>query len=629
MATNYTAEQVQELMAAKNIVSSKLYELLPEIIRDNDPMDALKAFFGAVQTEYDRNKDSITDVLMLVDPVNINANYVLEGSPVFFYPEQFLTSNSGATTATNIVFDGNPAGVSGNGFYNGFGVYVWRDFVTPESRGQYRRIVDYNGSTKVATLDLPWTINPGGGSIIAMCWPDRIFIPTEIIADPTRGDGTLLPDQRMVSSSANRVVLPNLFYISDRNDYYKGWDIEFLDGDNQGLRFPIVTYLGDESDPDETPFTAQVAGAFPAAPQAKDWFKLIPPSQDQVSVTNDFYKDRWVRIISGTEDATFNNVYPFRIQNRRILRSEYRTFTGSDSIVPAAHVCFIADDATGEGERWEVPPGPDFIFGITNHFVSLNYLARQVGFDLDALDAEELQREQIRQAFNFYKLKGTRRAIELIARSFGLEASVTEQASNYVHPPDPINVGPGSCSPTHKQYPWSEVTPHIERGLGEDEVPCNYLTATSRDDARIPDSDIKIFLSRINPKAFFDSTILDRILDKVEIVRPIHVEIILVGFLQVARESIDLTEDLQFAGTFQYDEDITVAEGFFGTPTGTVIVPTSTEGLGVDTFLLIFSEARYDVIRDNRHDGILPKPVDAFSSGAVRYDVGTIYHEGD
>lgn len=625
-ASGFNEDQVRKALAKADIVTSSVYELLPEVVRENDPEGALKAFFGGVQAEYDRQKDSISDILMLIDPVGINNKFILEGSPTFFHTEQFLPL-SGATSNT-IVFNGSPPGVGGDHFYNGFGIFVWSDATTPDAVGQYRRVTNYVGATKTATVEPDWTVTPSGtDTIVALCWPDRIWLPTEVVSDPRRADGTVLPDQTSLPDSerTSKVILPSHAYISVSDDYYNGWQLEFLEGPNVGVRWYIADFVGQ-------PPTVEIRGRFDEIPLRGQWFKLIPPAADQVSTTNNFYEDRWIRVISGTNDSTNN--YRFKIQNRRIIKSVYNPLA-----VPASHVAYVADVTTGEGERWEFPPDPNNYFGVTNHFVSLAYLARQVGWELDSLDSEELQREQVRQAFNFYKLKGTKRAVELITRAFGLEATIQEQASNYVHPPDPVRVGGGSisgynnrgresCPPSHNQFPWGQVRQHLERGGGEDDVDCSLeANSETRDRARIPDSDIKLYVSRTSPSVFFDGGLLERIVDKVQDVLPIHVEIILVGFLQVGREKVQIAESIEMEGTQDILESVLVNEGFFVTPVGTVVVPLNVEGVSIETSLLVTTEARYDI--NFRYDGTPPALLtDPPNRGQTHYDVGQLFHQG-
>src|SRR5690348_9710753 len=81
-----------------------LYELLPQVVRDGDPDGVIKALMEAVEFEYQRNKESIQDVLLLVDPLNINRKFVLEGNPAVSAVEQFFTT--GANTTNTVSFNG-------------------------------------------------------------------------------------------------------------------------------------------------------------------------------------------------------------------------------------------------------------------------------------------------------------------------------------------------------------------------------------------------------------------------------------------------------------------------------------------------------------------------------------------
>ncbi len=613
---SYTPKQIQQTLTRADIVSTRVFELLPEYVRSGgDPLKALQSFFGAVQDEYDRHKNSITDVLMLVDPRGINNRFILRGNATFHHIEQLLPYT--AATSTTITLNGTPPGVAGDDFYVGFGFYILIDNASDAPETQYRRVVDYDGTTKVATLDIPWTTLPTSG-VLVLCFPDRIYLPVPIVSDPNRSDGTILPNQTSLTST--QVRLPAHFYISQADDYYNGWLLEFFDGPSAGIKKTIVDYTGST-----LLLTVDSAYPTPAKPTFGNWFRLVPPDNSGISTSNDFYKDRWVRVVSGPSDKS----YTYPIEVRKIIRSVYDATS-----VPAKHVAYVWDPQTREGRPFDFPPDPSTYIGISNHYVSLAYLARQLGYSLDALDPEELQREQIRQAFNFYKLKGTARAIDLICRTFGLSSSILEHASNYTHAPPRVAVGPGSDSPAHTQHPWSTVTPFIETGFGEDSVPSSYLMPPGRDTARIPDSDISIFLKRLHPKVAFSGQLLSRIIGKVDQVLPIHIEILLVGFLEEIDEVVKATEAYSMAWTLIPSESVHVVEVFIGTPIGVVPVSLLTEATKVAQPLVIRTPGRYDI--GCRYNGTVPdpsvSPTDLGSSGPpiglLRCDIGKVLHSG-
>jgi len=585
----------------KPISKILLYELLPQVIREGDADGVLEAYFGAVEEEYKRNRESIQDVLLLVDPLNINRRFVIEGNPAVSTPEQYITI-SGATSTT-VTFDGSPTGATADDFYNKFGIYVLSDEIEPDSVGQYRKIEDYTGSTKIALIDRPWNFTPSNSALLVLCWPDRVWVPTEVVGNPASVDGTVLPDQASipVNDRPTTLLLPSLFYISDIPGYYKDWSIVFLDGQNDGFKYKIGAYSGpshiatlqDRLDKNETNGT---------------WFKLVPPEGNLVGTSDNYYKDRWIRVVSVTQDPTWG-VFPL-VQTRRIIKSVYDPLA-----VPAHHVCYVHDAASDEGELFENAPAPDGYIGIANHNVSLSYLAQQIGYTLDTEDPEEFQREQLRSAFNFYKLKGTNDAIELICNTFGLRVRVAEQASDYTSSPDPIAVGPSAVTPAHHRYPWGTIQAPLLTGRGRDDVPNSYNTEAGSLAARIPDSDIKIYLQRYHPKVAFDGGILRRIVRKLSEVIPIHVEIVLIAFLEEAIEHVAVDVSMSQHGTFTVSEGVGVAEGFIGSPVGTVPVDID-EGVVAAIAFEAVIPARHDVLQD-RHD------VGKF--GAItRFDRGTI-----
>lgn len=588
----------------KDIVSTRIFEFLPEALRnkDVDPGEALKAFFGAVQEEFDQNKESIDEILFLIDPYNINNRFILQGYPTFTHGSQQVTYSGG--TATTITLANVPPGVSGDDFLVDFGIYIVYDTTYSGLKGSYRRVTDYNGSTKVATVDTPWPTGlvPTTG-VIWLAWPDRVYIPIPIMGDAREVSGTTLPEQPG-SLANNQIMLPGVFYLSSQDDVYNGYYIEILLGTGKGQTRLISDYEGSTR-------IATLEKAWAYKPIQGDWFKITHPTRFGME-TNDYYKDKYVRVLSNTKDPTVNydtNLLRGQIQTRRILRSEYDPYS-----IPASHICYIHDPVLKEGETWILPPDPDSYIGIVNHYVSLTYLARQVGYRLDAEDPENLQRSQIGNAFNFYKLKGTKRAFEIICRSFGMIPSVQEQGSNYSSAPDPVNVGPDHCSPRHTQYSVSPSS-FEEKGLGEDGVPCSWYVAPGKDIARIPDSDIKVYLKRAHPNIVIDERFMYRLIDKLEDVRPIHVEILYIGLLESFLDSFGATEDLAFEGMMSLSETFDASESLF------VLSDSQTwkfsDDTVVDEELLIRSKSRWDYMSHRYED--FPKS---------RYDVGKIYHRG-
>jgi hypothetical protein len=89
--------------------------------------------------------------------------------------------------------------------------------------------------------------------------------------------------------------------------------------------------------------------------------------------------------------------------------------------------------------------------------------------------------------------------------------------------------------------------------------------------------------------------------------------------LESEREDIVVGEDLTLDIGNTLEEGIGVFEGFFGTPQGTVVVPLVVEASGIDTFLRIVSDLRYDTAMARYGQG---------APRGGRYDIGRILHEG-
>lgn len=586
---NLSDAEIAAIISSSNADTEiKIYELLPQFIRDQDPDKVVRGFCEAVQAEYDRCKSSITEIIAVIDPQAVNKSFVLDGNFVFFHPEQFIYGASATNTPSGrVVFDGPVGGVPASGFYRDFSIFVWSDPDAPTAVGQYRKIIAYDGPNLTATVDEDWAVIPSGNATFALCWPDRIWLPVAIVSDPRKAGGTLFPPQNFptdvpVGSNTiqQQVLLPGLSYLSTIDDYYIGWTLDFLDGVNAGKSVKIIDYVA------ATKILVTETAVTP--PAENDWFRISPPIANNIGVSDNFYKGRWVHIAGATpQDVSYGR--KIRTQTRQIVKSKFDPLT-----TPASHIAYIYDPRTGEGEQFEFPPAPTMLYGISNSYVPLQHLAAYVGIELDELDPEVYQREQISQAYNFHRLRGTRKAMELVCNAFGLDVEIDETASNYSHAPSNELVGPEAAAEVnHRQYNNSEIVPVIKQGLGIDDVPVSYLTSPGSETARIADSDIRLYLSRrnLNIEAF-DGEILSRILRKLRAHTPIHVQIIFVGLLTRLQESVDLDEALTCEIRPLFEYELGVAETFIGTPIGTVpIVDAYT--IGLDDDVSISTEARY------------------------------------
>jgi len=595
ISLNLSDAQVSQIITNQGeTVDARFYELLPQTLKQQDQEGIVKGFFEAIESEYERHKKSIGGIVGIISPQDVNRSYILSGNPVFFHPEQFVLGASAGSPAA-LDFSGSVSGVSGSGYYRDFGVFVWSDETTPTSVGQYRKVISYDGTTKMAELDYDWDVLPSERAIYALCWPDRIWLPCAIVSDPREANATLLPRQILDNTfltglgidnrdiqTGKVVLLPGLSYLATYNNYYVGWTLDFLDGNNEGTSIPIKNYYCN-SGSYVVVLEKSVSGL-----KKNDWFRLTPPKTNSISISDDYYKGRWLYIGYPTSnDITYKGrVKP---QVRRILRSTYDPLA-----TPSSHVAYIYDAKTGEGEQFTHPPAPTFDYGILTSYIPLQHLAAYVGIEIDEEDNELYQREQISQAYNFHRLKGTRRAIELAARSFGLEVTIDEAGCNFVPAPDNDATELSAVERrAHKQYSNAEITPHVKYGKGFDDVPISYLTSPGNLAARIPDSDIRIFLSRTElSKDTFNVNVFERVVRRISPHIPVHVQIIFIGLLTKAVENIDVEELMTCEIRPLAIEEIEITETFVGTPLGTV--PTlDAYTVVVQPSVAIVSQARY------------------------------------
>lgn len=598
-----TEKQVRDTLTKLPITGSKVFKLLPEYLKNpsEDPGQVLKAFCGAVSEEFDRTKSQIQDIVFLVDPLGVSNRPVYEGAPSFDQGDQFLVyQNPGVLNSANeiVISQSNPVSVPDN-YFVGFAVTIIFD-ANGVISNQYRKIIQSTTVNDVTTLTVspPFTGNVSTG-VIAVCRPDIVKIRPPIVANPLNPEGTVLPPQTQGPQLRKTTLrLPGVSYISNTPRQYIGYSIEILSGVGKGQVRNITAY---NVAPDNRIIT--VDRPWSIQPEQGDWFRLSAPNL--ASTTQDFYKDRYLKILSGSSDTT--NGYSFKTETKRIIRSEYNPLD-----IPASVTLFLEDNITGEGSRLEFPPDPTSYVSIINQDISLLYLARQLGYELDSVDPEELQREQIRQAVNFYKLKGTKRGFELITRSFGFEVNIQEQTSNYVPAPPAVDVGPDSVSPPHIQIPWPP-DPYVEDGSGS--VPPEYYVE-QRDTVKIPDSDIKIFVKRLVPNLEITDGLFDRLLKKLEDVRPAHVEIILIGLFEEFFEEGSISDALSFDGDLSLSDSIEISDSL--APVTDSIRQSLSDTCDTVQNLVISSPSRWNVY-EHRYNEVPYIP---------RYNVGKVFHNG-
>lgn len=588
----------------------RVFELLPSFLRQQDKDEVIRGFCEAVQSEIDTLRDSITDIVTIMDPQKVNSSYLLQGNLVFFHPEQFMYGCTFSNGPATVTMNGPVAGPAASGFYRDFGIYVWSDTDTPSSVGQYRKILSYDGQTAVGVLDEEWSVVPSDNAVIALCWPDRVWLPVDLVSDPRRPGGTILPAQDRdflhdtYGFDKSRVVrLPGLSYLSTIDNYYVGWTLEFLDGVHQGTAIKVVEYVADLK-----VLVLESGMSIPA--NENDWFRLSPPGIDKVSSADNGYLNKWL-IVQPTTDAEISYGKTIRLQSRQIVKTEFNPLA-----TPASHIAWVYDPTTGAGKEFEYPPPPPAFYGITNSYVPLTYLASYVGIELDEEDPEEYQRVQISQAYAYHKLRGTRRALELVCRSFGLNVLIEELASNYTPAGGTSIKSDLLIGVPHIQYGNSTITDVVLEGRGPDDIPVDYANFPGMLNARIPDSDINIYLEQVNqstPTPF--DKIIPRLLKRLNFYLPAHVQVILVGVLSRHKTSVEVDDPLTRYGTYSASSAVDATEDLGSYLVGDAPIVGSYD-LEVTEPLVIYSQVRYGLgSRFSRISGVPAFP--RWSTGLV------------
>lgn len=184
---------------------------------------------------------------------------------------------------------------------------------------------------------------------------------------------------------------------------------------------------------------------------------IISPPWSSTPFQGDLIEVCWPNFIDLTEDASIDDGYYTGMWLRIAAGPgsnpvEYRQISEYDGDARRAYV----------DVEFNTPPDRTSVFEVVPYHVGLQHLASDVGWILDGDEPEALQREQIAQAVNAYKLKGTVRGFELVFRAFGFLANIQELSSNYASAPSLL---PGVCEESFRTYttPPDEL---IEDGKG-------------------------------------------------------------------------------------------------------------------------------------------------------------------
>jgi hypothetical protein len=396
-----------------------LYELAPYSLKDPtvDPAKLLQAYLDAVQQELDRQRTETAGIAVLVDADGLNVTFawgeaLCDPVNISVQPER-LVVGSVSTDGISVTFDSAGMISSLDDFFVGYGL---RALTQTEQNGvanpianQYAKILDYNGTTKVATVSPPFS---QGTTLVGfeLCYPRLVYLPPvdgtvdQLFTGTLKGQGS---GQGGGGSAKNQVFLPEQFDQGSApqftNGYYIHWYLEITSGNAAGTVKKIVAYDG-------ALLRVDVESDYQDPPVKGDTFKLY--AGRFTSNSTNYYGGYTLRVMDG----------PGKGEVRKVVNY----FTRVDATGKIVSRFLVLDG------NFTNPPAATSSVGILTTHVNLGYLARQVGYEhLDSSEPEILQRQQILGSVDFSKLKGTTRAFELLFRTFGFDADVVEIASDY------------------------------------------------------------------------------------------------------------------------------------------------------------------------------------------------------
>jgi hypothetical protein len=627
---------------------SQTYNKLPPYVRDRaDAGYTLGGIAEAADNEYEKAKQSIKGMASFNDPRGINGDFAVSFQSVVTDTSriQLVTFIDANTVRLPEEFSGGAY----NGYLVGFGLQ-FRNLIgiSPISDRAYRRVITFEGG--VATLEAAVVGAENELTYAILCWPDRVDIPGPVIADPRTVNGvmggTVLPPQNpstiltIVGNEVphidpDRIVkLPGHLYISGVPvGAWDGWSLRFLDGVNEGQDFPITSHL--KSPPGWSAFTyLSLQSAIPGGAVEGDWFTLIPTASDFFSSAQNAFRGMFIQAsaVSASSSGYLGQGLPK--QTREIISSEFSALS-----IPAKTTAFIFNPSDNSGTEFEYPIIPDSFVGISNNYIELAQLADYLGIYLDDLDPDLLQREQIASAYDFHRVRGTKAGIELLCRLRGFEASIEELSSTFTpgaesfptRTPGSLNTSVTSTgggfihtniigatvTVAHKQLPNEELSPDLVVPQNGQGVPRAYVaTAAGRNDARIPDSDVNIYVERVNPLAQVSVSLFQRLARQLtDQGLPAHVSINILGILQRFNNNVWVADPLRYR--VGNDTDLIVEV------TGDLLVVSIGDGssfidepASVSSSLLLTMPARYGNTRSaNTFAGA--------SEGVPRWTIGT------
>lgn len=605
--TSYTDAQIESLIVSNcsTIRRNTTYAQLPQYVRQSaDEGGRIEGIAATATGEYDKAKQAVRGMSDFTDPRKINDAFAVEFQGVLSMDAARGIFVQFTDDSTVEIIGGNWPNL-GNGFLDGFAVSFPASFNHTSVELQYRRIISSETVGTSYRLKLDQAIDtayantsvlPDPTQFAYLSFPDRLDLPSVLISDP-RQEGTTLPTQDLrsqVSSmglthteSGRVVVLPNRDYmLAVPVGAWDGWTIRMIDGVHAGEEVYIddhIKYSGAHVLSIRSPLESI---------SADDFFMLIPPTDQFISPVKNAYSGMYVRVaVTGPTEINYGS-RGVPAQTRQILTSEFYPLAR-----PARSEAQIYNPYTNSGSEFEYPPPFNAKVGISDTFVELAQLADFLGIYLDDLDPEALQREQLASAYDFHRIRGTREAIDLLCRLRGFDTIIEENVSTFTPDPGYITqdiVGAAEAV-EHKQFSPGELQQDLivpQNGRG---VPRSFVATTAgRDASRVPDSDISIYLDRVNPLAIESSDAFVRLYRQIrDLALPAHVDIIFFGLLQRLTNTVDIGQHLTVGNINTLAVEIT--NNLYSAPIGATQWE-ETLGAAISNALLLISPQRYDTI---------------------------------
>ena len=168
------------------------------------------------------------------------------------------TAQAGASTTITLQASGSS---SVNDFYVGCLITLYDG----TGVGQARIITDYNGTTKVATIDRAWSTNPDNTTLYAVRYTDLPSLNSTLGVATTDSSITISGSINDAGPTAAGFIAAAGLSASD--DFYNGAYLIFTSGVNQGIGRPVTDYAGATR-------TFTFSTVFPAAPSNGDTFVI-------------------------------------------------------------------------------------------------------------------------------------------------------------------------------------------------------------------------------------------------------------------------------------------------------------------------------------------------------------------